>query len=133
MANTITGRIMSLGDIETITSKNGKTFQKRQLVLNCTRSDFGQVYENFPSFEFIGKHVTAPEEFNVGEIVTVSFTLQGKRIQKDNMPDAFFNTVVGYKIEKWQRQSNIPKSKPVEPAPVGHEEASTKTDDDLPF
>lgn len=133
MANTITGRIMSIGDIETITSKNGDTFQKRKLVLNCTRSDFGQVYENYPSFEFSGKHVADPEVFNVGEIVTVSFALQGKKVQKENMPDAYFNTVAGYKIERWQRQSNGSAPKPAEQAPVAHAEAPAETDNDLPF
>lgn len=131
MANTITGRILSIGDIETITSKNGEAFEKRKLVLNCTRSNFGQLYENYPSFEFSGNHISDTDQFKVGDIVTVSFVLQGKKVQKDNMPETFFNTVVGYKIEMWQRQSGA-NSKPAE-HPQTQQEATSKQDDDLPF
>ena len=132
MANTITGRIMSIGDIETINSKNSEAFKKRKLVLNCTRADFGQVYENYPSFEFVGKHITDLDVFNVGDIVTVSFALQGKKIQKENMPVSYFNTVVGYKVERWQRQSNTASVKPTEHTQVAHETAADN-DNDLPF
>lgn len=138
MANTITGRILSIGDIEAIPSKNGgEAFKKRKLVLNCTRSDFGQVYENYPSFEFSGKHVADVEQYKVGDIVTVSFALQGKKVQKENMPDTYFNTVAGYKIERWQRQSNAATSQPMpvaEQPQVQHQEATTTVqDNDLPF
>lgn len=131
MANTITGRILSIGDVETITSKNGEAFEKRKLVLNCTRSDFGQLYENYPSFEFSGKHISDIEQFKVGDIVTVSFVLQGKKVQKDNMPETYFNTVVGYKIEMWQRQSGT-NPKPAE-RPQVQQEVTPKQYDDLPF
>lgn len=105
MANTMTGRVLLIGNTEEIPSKNGgEPFKKRVVVLNCTHSDFGQVYENYPSFEFSGKHVDDPAAFAVGEIVTISFALQGTKYQKSaNDPVKYFNTISGYKIEKYQR------------------------------
>lgn len=87
MTNTITGKILAIGDIESIPNRSGdKIFKKRILVLNCTRSNFGEVFENYPSFEFTGKHVDDPTAFKVGDIVTVSFVVQGNRYKKENQP-----------------------------------------------
>lgn len=136
MANTMTGRVLLIGNTEEIPSKNGgEPFKKRVVVLNCTHSDFGQVYENYPSFEFSGKHVDDPAGFAVGEIVTISFALQGTKYQKSaNDPVKYFNTISGYKIEKYQRggqtqqQAPPPKQGVQPPAPQ-----TGKDDDDLPF
>lgn len=107
MTNTITGKILAIGDIESIPNRSGdKTFKKRILVLNCTRSNFGEVFENYPSFEFTGKHVDDPTAFKVGDIVTVSFVVQGNRYKKENQPEKFFNTIVGYKIEYYRIENN---------------------------
>ena len=107
MTNTITGKILAIGDIESIPNRSGdKTFKKRILVLNCTRSNFGEVFENYPSFEFTGKHVDDPTAFKVGDIVTVSFVVQGNRYKKENQPEKFFNTIVGYKIEYYRIGTN---------------------------
>lgn len=108
----MTGRILSIGNVETIPSKNGgEPFKKRVVVLNCTRMDFGKTYENYPSFEFSGKHVEDPTAFKIDDIVTITFAIQGTRYQKDNQPEKFFNTVSGYKIEHYQhgqRQQHTP-------------------------
>lgn len=95
MANTMTGRVLSIGNVEEIPSKSGgEPFKKRVVVLNCTHSNFGEVYENYPSFEFSGKHVDDPAAFAVGDIVTISFALQGTKYQKSaDDPVKYFNTI----------------------------------------
>lgn len=134
----MTGRVLSIGDVETIPSKNGgEPFKKRVIVLNCTRMDFGKTYENYPSFEFSGKHVDDPANFKVGDIVTISFAIQGTRYQKDNQPEKFFNTVSGYKIEHYQRGQS--QQHPAQAAPTARSAAPVNDgtqaggDDDLPF
>ena len=136
MANTMTGRVLLIGNTEEIPSKNGgEPFKKRVVVLNCTHSDFGQVYENYPSFEFSGKHVDDPAGFAVGEIVTISFALQGTKYQKSaNDPVKYFNTISGYKIEKYQRGGQTQQQAP----PPQHQGAQPPAqppgqNDDLPF
>lgn len=107
MANTITGRILIIGDVEEIQSKNGgSAFQKRNLVLNCTRSDFGQVFENYPCFELFGKHLNDTDNFKVNDIVTVSFSIKGTKVVNVDGSEKFFNTVSCYKIEKYKRKDD---------------------------
>ena len=129
MANTITGRVLLIGNVEEIPSKSGgEPFRKRVVVLNCTHSNFGEVYENYPSFEFSGKHVDDPADFAVGEIVTISFALQGTKYQKSaNDPVKYFNTISGYKIEKYQRGGQPQQQGAQSPA------SQPGKDDDLPF
>lgn len=117
---------MSISEVEQIPSKNGgEPFKKRTVVLNCSRSVYGETYENYPSFEFSGKHVDDPVSFNVGDIVDLSFVIQGKKAQKEGQPVRYFNTVAGYKIESHQRQqTTTPQSVPQQPQDGGG---------DLPF
>ena len=134
----MTGRVLLIGNTEEIPSKNGgEPFKKRVVVLNCTHSDFGQVYENYPSFEFSGKHVDDPAAFAVGEIVTISFALQGTKYQKSaNDPVKYFNTISGYKIEKYQRGGLTQQQAPPPPSQTQvaqpHAQQSGQNDD-LPF
>lgn len=132
----MTGRVLLIGNTEEIPSKNGgEPFKKRVVVLNCTHSDFGQVYENYPSFEFSGKHVDDPAGFAVGEIVTISFALQGTKYQKSaNDPVKYFNTISGYKIEKYQRGGQTQQQAPP-PLQQGAQSPASQPgkDDDLPF
>ena len=117
---------MLIGNVEEIPSKRGgEPFKKRVVVLNCTHSNYGDVYENYPSFEFSGKHVDDPAAFAVGDIVTISFALQGTKYQKSaNDPVKYFNTISGYKIEKYQRGGQTQQQAP--PPQPGNV-------DDLPF
>lgn len=135
----MTGRVLLIGNTEEIPSKNGgEPFKKRVVVLNCTHSDFGQVYENYPSFEFSGKYVDDPAGFAVGEIVTISFALQGTKYQKSaNDPVKYFNTISGYKIEKYQRGNQAQQQQAPPPSQTqGAQPPAQQTgkdDDDLPF
>ena len=138
MANTMIGRVLLIGNTEEIPSKNGgEPFKKRVVVLNCTHSDFGQVYENYPSFEFSGKHVDDPAGFAVGEIVTISFALQGTKYQKSaNDPVKYFNTISGYKIEKYQRGNQAHQQQAPPPSQTQGAQPPAQQpgqNDDLPF
>ena len=136
MANTMTGRVLLIGNVEEIPSKSGgEPFKKRVVVLNCTHSNYGDVYENYPSFEFSGKHVDDPADLAVGEIVTISFALQGTNYQMSaNDPVKYFNTISGYKIEKYQRGGQTQQQAPPQ-QPQGTQSPATQPDnaDDLPF
>ena len=126
---------MLIGNVEEIPKSGGEPFKKRVVVLNCTHSNYGDVYENYPSFEFSGKHVDDPAAFAVGEIVTISFALQGTKYQKSaNDPVKYFNTISGYKIEKYQRGGQTQQQAPL-PQPQGVQSPAPQPgkDDDLPF
>ena len=137
MANTMTGMVLLIDNVQEIPSKSGgEPFKKRVVVLNCTHSNFGEVYENYPSFEFSGKHVDDPAAFAVGDIVTISFALHGTKYQKSaDDPVKYFNTISGYKIEKYQRGGQTQQQAPPPPQPQGVQSPAPQPgkDDDLPF
>lgn len=135
MANTMTGRVLKIGEVEEIPSRNGgEPFRKRTVVLNCTHSDFGKVFENYPSFEFTGRHLDDPTSFKVDDIVTISFALQGMKFQKDNQPEKYFNTISGYKIEAYQRTGTQQRqSTTAQPQKPVQQQAPAQQSDDLPF
>ena len=133
----MTGRVLLIGNVEEIPSKSGgEPFKKRVVVLNCIHSNYGDVYENYPSFEFSGKYVDDPADFAVGEIVTISFALQGTKYQKSaNDPVKYFNTISGYKIEKYQRGGQTQQQAPPPLQPQGVQSPAPQPGkvDDLPF
>ena len=107
MAFQISGIIQHIGNTESIPYQ-GKVFKKRELVLDCSyRNQFtGQIERtNYPKFEFTSNHVDDLNDFNIGDIVTVSFSLNGSRSEKDGQV-RYFTNVQGYKIEKCQSRYN---------------------------
>lgn len=83
MANQITGRIIEIGQTVQIPSKNGgSSFTKREFILDATTYDpyTGErsEYENIIPLEFSGDKCTELDRFNQGDVVTVSFVLQGR-------------------------------------------------------
>lgn len=110
MAFQISGIIQHIGNTESIPYQD-KVFKKRELVLDCSyRNQFtGQIERaNYPKFEFTGNHVDDLNGFNIGDIVTVSFSLNGSRSEKDGQV-RYFTNVQGYKIEKYQSRYNQPQ------------------------
>ena len=83
MANQITGRIIEIGQIVQIPSKTGgNSFTKREFILDATTYDpyTGErsEYENVIPLEFSGDKCAELDRFNQGDVVTVSFVLQGR-------------------------------------------------------
>ena len=100
MANQMTGRIFLIQPTQSIPTKSGGTFYKREVVLDCTRFDQytgERGYENFPVFEFSNDRCSLLDAFKPGDIVTISFDIQGT---KSSQGDRYFNSVRGYKIER---------------------------------
>lgn len=133
MANTIIGRVLLVGPIEEIPTRNGgQSFQKRSLVLDCSRFDqfTGQKYENYPQIEFASKNVSLLDGLIEGEIVEVSFALQGRSYTKDGTT-RFFTSIVGYNVEArntTQEQPVAQQAPQSAPAPQPDPQ-----NDDLPF
>lgn len=140
MANQVIGRVFQIGNTESIKSKDGsKTYYKRELVLDATRFD-GMTgergFDNFPSFEFSGDKCSELDQFNVGEIVTVTFDLQGTKYEKD-WQTRFFNRVRGYKIERrLVQQPQTPKQQyapQYQSQPQAQQIPPRQADSDMPF
>lgn len=128
MANQIIGRVFQIGDTNEIKSKDGsKTYYKRELVLDATRFDglTGQRgYDNYPSIEFSGDNCQLLDQLKIGDVVTVSFDLQGTKYEKDGQT-RFFTSIRGYKVEP--KQVYQPAQPPV------HQPYYPPQEDNTPF
>jgi len=103
----ISGIIQKIGDTESIPYRD-RFFKKREVVLDCSyRNQFtGQIERpNYPKFEFTGNHVEDLVGFQIGDIVTLSFSLNGSRFEKDGNV-RYFTNIQGFKIEKYQTPYN---------------------------
>lgn len=122
MANTITGRIHKITPTKTITSQaTGNTFYKREVILDASRFDpyTGQKkFDNWPMLEFGGEEACRQlDDYNEGELVTISFDLNGREYtDKQTGEVRYFTSVRGYKIERTGQQQ--PPQQPTAQAPT---------------
>jgi hypothetical protein len=105
MANTIRGKIEAIEPIQQIASKNGgNPYLTRRLLLDATRFDGltgERGRENHIMLEFGGdKDVHVPDAFKAGDVVEISFRLDGIKYKKEGeTKSSYFVHVRGYKIE----------------------------------
>lgn len=83
MSNQITGRLVGIGQTVQIPSKTGgASFLKREFLLDATTYDpyTGQrsEYENILPLEVSGDKCAELDQFRIGDVITVSFALQGR-------------------------------------------------------
>ena len=135
MANQVIGRIFQIGNTEPIKSKDGsKTYYKRELILDATRFD-GMTgergFDNFPTFEFSGDKCSELDQFKVGEVVTVSFDLQGTKYEKEGQTK-FFTRIRGYKVER-RRVQQPAQQQYASQGGYASQPAPQQIDNDMPF
>lgn len=149
MANQVTGRILSISNTVQIQStKSGSTFTKREFLLDATTYDpytkERSEYENILPLEFSGDKCTELDRFKTGDVVTVSFVLQGRSWSTQDGELKRMVSIRCYKIEARGGVSQSPQNAPVQqpapqptyqqpqnfPPPV---DANGNAKDDLPF
>lgn len=102
MANQITGRVFSIGQTQSIQTKSGNPFTKREIVLDASKYDMytgEKGFENYPMFEFTGEKCKDLDGYQVGQVVTISFDLQGGFYDDKDGVKRNLTKVRGYKIE----------------------------------
>lgn len=102
MANQITGRVFSIGQTQSIQTKSGNPFTKREIVLDASKYDMytgEKGFENYPMFEFTGEKCKDLDGYQVGQVVTISFDLQGGFYDDKDGIKKNITKVRGYKIE----------------------------------
>ncbi len=123
MANQVTGRILSISNTVQIQStKSGSTFTKREFLLDATTYDpytkERSEYENILPLEFSGDKCTELDRFKTGDVVTVSFVLQGRSWSTQDGELKRMVSIRCYKIEARGGVSQSPQNAPVQqPAP----------------
>lgn len=147
MANQLTGKILYIYPSQQIPSKDGsKTIVKRSIVIDCTRFDpytGERGFENTPMLEFIGDRCAELDKYQVGQIATISFDVQGTRYRNKDGAEQIFTRVQPYRIEarQVQQQQTAPVQQPT-PQPTYQQQpqnfppqvdANGNAKDDLPF
>lgn len=122
MANTLTGKILYIYPTQQLPSKDGsKTYLKRGIVIDATRFDpytGERGFENTPMLEFIGDRCSELDKFQAGQIVTISFDVQGTRYRNKDGVEQIFTPVQPYRIEARQVQSTQQAAPAQQPVPV---------------
>lgn len=142
MANQVTGRMLAIGQTVQIPSKTGgDPFLKREFLLDATTYDpyTGErsQYENVLPLEVSGDKCTELDHFCIGDVVTVSFALQGRQWQTQDGELKRMTSIRCYKLEgRTPTQAAAPHPAPQPSAPAAappHVDAAGNPKDDLPF
>lgn len=152
MSNQVTGRLVYIGQPQEIPSKSGgNPFVKREFLLDATTYDpyTGQrnEYENILPLEVSGDKCAELDQFRVGDVITVSFALQGREWTNQDGQVKRMVSIRCYKLEV-RRTTGQPAAQPVQqtcqpastPFPPTMEQAfsppvdaNRNPKDDLPF
>ncbi|MAX71839.1 MAG: hypothetical protein CMC76_12210 [Flavobacteriaceae bacterium] len=116
----ITGKLHSVGETKTFDSG----FQVQEFYLDLTRFNqmTGEKYSNHARFKIFNEKCN-PDQYKVGDIIKVGFSINGKSFAKDDGSVGFAQDLVAYKIDFVREGINQPESQ--EPIEEDH--------DDLPF
>ena len=112
--NTKSGVVLAVGQPQQLTSKGGKTFTKRSLYVDCTTFDpyTGQrsQYENKIMFDFMEGKTSLLDNIQVGQVVTVSFDLQGSELTEQGGRVKYFVHVRPFTVEvRPAQQPQVPQ------------------------
>ena len=131
--NTKSGVVLAVGQPQQIASKSGKTFTKRTLYLDCTPHDgiTGErsQYENKLLFEFMESKTALLDNIKPGQVVTVSFDLQGTEITDQTGQTKNYIHVRPFGIEVRQVQPASQPQPTSQPQPASQPQ---QTDNDMP-
>jgi hypothetical protein len=141
MSNSITGRVLSIGEPVVVQGRN-KPFTKREVVIDCTRYDpyTGErsQFENTPALEFGGDIVAELDDIRPGEVVTIHFDVVGTRYVGQDKREKIFTRLRPYKLERrnatQQQQPTQQAPQPMpEPATFPPQQPSLFGEEQLPF
>lgn len=125
MANTMTGRVLEIGDTLTIPTKGGSSITRRELILDCTRHDQytgEKLFENHPAFEFSNNKCAELDNCAVNDIVTVSFDLMGRFYVAQDGTRRNITSIKGYKVDVVRKANGDQAPQPQQPTPQPYQQ-----------
>ena len=127
MANQISGRVIAVSKVQTVASADPSKapLKKREIYIDCTRYDpyTGErsQYENKPLLEFVSDRTLEKvnpvlDSILEGDIVTISFDLQGRQYKGKDGKTQFTTGIRCYDIAVTRRAGQA-VAQPVQAAP----------------
>lgn len=124
------GTIKKIGEVQTFASG----FQKKEMVL-VTQEQYPQPI----NIEFLSEKVYALDPFSVGDTVKVGINIRGREWTSPQGEVKYFNSIVGWRIEKIDASNDYSEPTQASPSPAGQAETTSNDnpfsdeEDDLPF
>lgn len=122
---TIDGKLIEKSETQTVTS----SFQKREFVVEYAENP---QYPEFIKFELIQTNCQQLDSFKLGEVMTISFNLKGRKWNDPKSGEAkYFNSLQAWRLEK--KAGGAPD---MPPPPAANDEwmkEDFSSDEDLPF
>ena len=137
MPYTLTAKLHDIGETQQVTER----FKKREFVVITEQMVGPSVYTEYIKFQTTQDHVNKLDEFNVGDMVEVSFDLKGRRWEDPKSGETkYFTNLQAWRLDKatTETQAVAPPPAATTPpdfptAPPGTEPAGQPEIDDLPF
>lgn len=151
MAYKLSGTVLLITPTQTLPTKSGNTYQKRDLVITARKFDeyTGRPTEdagNTPKFTFFGKQCEQLDGLKAGDLVKVGFDIAGRSYAKDGRIEYFtevrpkyvdFNKQGNQPSAPQPRQACAPAGYPQQEAMAQHapceEPEAERREDELPF
>lgn len=105
--NEFIGTLAKVGPIITINTRDGGTMEKREILVDGTTYDrfTGKPHPNPVTFEIGSRNVRMTDDHKVGDLVVVSFVLQGFNYNdKNTQEEKNMSKIVAYDIQPYGRQ-----------------------------
>lgn len=103
MAYRRSGKVLHLGEMQTLPAKSGNLYTRRELVITVRKFDPYTGFptddtQNTPKFIFFGQQCQQLEQLKPGDIVVVHFDISGRTYEKDGKTE-YFTEVRPFKVE----------------------------------
>lgn len=103
-----------------------ETFKKREFVVETTENNSGREFVEQIKFQILQDRCEILDNYNIGQDVKVTFTIKGRRWEKDGKVN-YFNNLDAWKIEPLD---SVPQMNEDIPIP---EYDNMQESEDLPF
>lgn len=130
----ITGKVFQIGNTISLPSKSdpSKSFTKRELFLDTTPYDryTGQrsEYESFPKFEFRNANCSKLDNVKFGDIVKVSFDINGRFYTNRDGQQSHMNSIDAFDVEVIRQDQSVqpqvqqPTQQPMQPVQQAYQQ-----------
>ncbi len=126
MSYELTGKLLEKFDTQQVSD----SFKKREFVVEKEENIAGNVYTEVIKMECTQDKVNILDNMNIGDTVTVSFNVRGRKWQKNPEEAVYFVNLQAWRIEA---ATQVGAQQPMSAPSVGDAPPPPADADDLPF
>lgn len=123
---TIDGKLIEKSDTQDITD----SFKKREFVVEYAENP---QYPEFVKFELIQNNCQQLDAFQLGDELTISFNLKGRKWNDPKGGVKYFNSLQAWRLDKKSGAPQAPQGDTPPPPSDNWMQENFSSDDDLPF